>query len=88
MRAALYPGRARGGAPLPPVPQLSWCPASGVFCGRNLAKPAASAFSISLPGKEIVAFFRPKNRKYLLIFQHLLRLHRTTFYLAVPYDYA
>jgi hypothetical protein len=88
MRAGLYPGRARGGAPWQPVPQLSWRSASELFGGRNPAKPAAPVFSVSLPGKEIVAFCGAKSRKFLLIFRHLLQLHRITFYLAPPLDYA
>jgi hypothetical protein len=88
MRAALYPGRAGSGAPLPPAPQVSCRSVSEVFYGRNLAKRAAPAFSGSLPGKEIVVSAGPKSRKFLLIFQHLLRLRRITFYLALPLDYA
>jgi hypothetical protein len=58
-----------------------------VFCGRNPPKPAALAFSVSLPGKEIVVSAGAKSRKYLLIFRGLLRLRRISFYLGAPVDY-
>jgi hypothetical protein len=60
---------------------------SGVFCGRNPPKPAALAFSVSLPGREIVVSAEAKSRKYLLIFRGLLRLRKISFYLGAPVDY-
>ncbi len=63
----------------PTAPQLSCRP----FCRR---KPAEPAFCPSQLEKEIVALLARQNRKYLLIFRGLLRLHRISFYLTAPVE--